>query len=109
MATPQTYHEQPRTVEALQYDGTNGQQIADWANERIILLPDGSLVYQPVMPPLPPGPPGGAAPTPISIPINVTDWVMTDPWGNWTAMNDANFQLTYDPALSQSRIGRCVK
>jgi hypothetical protein len=29
--------------------------------------------------------------------INVTDWVIIDPWKIVSAMNDLNFQITYAP------------
>ena len=80
---PRKYREQIIEVTALQFDGTNQQQLIDWSEGKVAVAPGGGLQLE-----VRPG---------MFVPVNVTDWVLTDPWAHSDAMPDSNFQITYAP------------
>ena len=82
MPPPKLYREQTPTIHALQYEGTNQQEIVDWA-EGHVTFENGELWITLV---------GGGTEL-----VNNTDWIINDMWDSWWAMPDANFQITYAP------------
>jgi hypothetical protein len=82
MPPPKQYREQVPTIYTIQYNGTNHQEIVDWAEGHVVFT-DGTLKITLV---------GGGTEA-----INNTDWVINDMWDNWWAMSNANFQITYAP------------
>lgn len=75
------YREQVRTVHGLQFDGTNQQEIIDWAGGKVTTSEGGGLQVETAMG--------------VMVPVNVSDWVYVDLWSNWWAMKDLDFQITF--------------
>ena len=86
MPPPRKYRQQVTVVEALQYDETNKQQIIDWAAGRVTETLEGGIQLEM---------PGG-----FQQPINLTDWVLIDPWKHWFVMPDEMFAITYEAGES---------
>ena len=98
MSNPQTYVTrpvEPVTVEAMRWDGTdesaeaiglwaNGEGF-DWDDDNLAVIWDDGLKMMFVE-------------SPPFAEINGCGWIVRNPDGTWTALSDADFDATYEPA-----------
>lgn len=86
MAT--SYVQKPVTVQAVQYDGSNQQEVIDFTNGKakereedgafVLTYPGGDDKYAAV--------------------INTTDWLVKDAWDAIACRTNADFQIIWTPA-----------
>jgi hypothetical protein len=77
------YREQIISVDGCQFVGTNQQELITWGAGKITETPQGGLQLEIA--------PGNFAP------VNNTDWVINDPYHNWSVLTAANFLIAYAP------------